>query len=64
MSGVPVFPKRMRSLEIGGHDRRGIVLAGTKKRRRELAEAGIRITETGLVQRLRIDAADLPRALR
>lgn len=47
---------------VAGYDRRGVMLAGTKKRRRELAEAGIPIVETGFSRRLRIDAADPPRA--
>jgi hypothetical protein len=46
--------------EIARHDRRSIMLAGTKKRRRELAASGIRFTETGFLRRLRIDPADLP----
>lgn len=46
--------------EIAGYERRGVMLPGTKKRRRELAAAGIPITETGFLRRLRIDPADLP----
>jgi len=41
-------------------ERRGIMLADTKKRRREPAAAGLPITETGFLRRLRIDPADLP----
>ena len=49
--------------EIADHDRRGVVIAGTKKRRRELIEAGIPFTETGFLRRLRIDAGALPRTV-
>ena len=48
-------------VEIAGHDRRGVVIAGTKKRRRDLSEAGISFAETGFLRRLYIDVATLPR---
>lgn len=48
--------------EIASYDRRGIMLAGTKKRRKEFAEVGIPVREAGFLRRLRVDAADLPRA--
>ena len=50
-------------VEIAGHDRRGVAIAGTKKRRRELTQAGIPFTETGFLRRLRIDVATLPRTV-
>ena len=49
--------------EIADHDRRGVVIAGTKKRRRELTQAGIPFTETGFLRRLRIDSGALPRTV-